>query len=150
MLVRELMTRTVQSIGPNATLVEAARRMRDHNIGCLPVGYNNDFIGIVTGRDFSTRATATAMDPTSTTVAQIMTVGINYCHDDDSIENALHKMGRTRKHHLPVRDRSEQLVGIITLSDFALKVPHELYPDVARLAFQSPALNQEYSGELPK
>ena len=92
MNVRELMSRTVQWTAPTATLAEAARRMRDNNIGCLPVGENNNFIGMLTEKDFATRATAEGMNPNTTTVRQIMTNGITYCQEDDSAVTALRIM----------------------------------------------------------
>jgi CBS domain-containing protein len=136
MLVRELMTRSVESTTPNATLAEAASKMRDRNIGCLPVGDGGGFVGILTEKDLSTRAIAEGMDPTSTTVGQIMTNGITYCQEDDSIEQALRTMEDRHIHHLPVLDRSNKMVGIVSLSDLALRGPQELYPDITKLAFQ--------------
>jgi CBS domain-containing protein len=58
MLVRELMTRNVESTTPTTTLTDAARRMRDRNIGCLPVNDSDGFIGMLTEKDLTTRATA--------------------------------------------------------------------------------------------
>jgi CBS domain-containing protein len=142
MLVRELMTRRVEWTTPNTTLATAARRMRDRNIGCLPVSEGDSFIGILTEKDFTSRATAEGLNPTTTTVRQIMTSGVTYCDESDNIEDALNTMRQRQIHHLPVRDQSNLVVGIISLSDLALKGPEELYSDVAKLAFQSTSLNQ--------
>jgi CBS domain-containing protein len=137
MIVRELMTRHVEWTTPTATLTVAARRMRDRNIGCLPVGEGDSFIGMLTEKDFTSRATAEGLDPTIATVSQIMTNGVSYCRDDDSIEDALRAMQEKHIHHLPVRDQTNRVVGIVSLSDLALRGPQELYPDVSKLAFQS-------------
>jgi CBS domain-containing protein len=142
MLVRELMTRNVESTTPTATLAEAARWMRDRNIGCLPVGDSNGFVGILTEKDLTTRATAEGMNPTTTTVQQIMTNGIIYCQEEDSIEDALHAMEDRHIHHLPVMNRWNKVVGIVSLSDLALRGPQEFYSGVSRLAFQSASLSQ--------
>ena len=72
MLVRELMTQTVEWTTADTTLATAARRMRDLNIGCLPVGDGDSFIGMLTEKDFTARATAEGLNPTTTTVSQIM------------------------------------------------------------------------------
>src|SRR4051794_18005499 len=117
MLVRELMTRRVEWTTPTSTIANAARRMRDRNIGCLPVGENDTFIGMLTEKDFAVRATAEGLNPTTTTVRQVMTTGVIYCEEQDSIEDALHKMQVRHVHHLPVRDQSNKVVGIVSLSD---------------------------------
>jgi CBS domain-containing protein len=96
MLVRDLMTRKVEWTAPTTTLAVAARRMRDLNIGCLPVGEGDGFIGILTEKDFTARATAEGLNPTTTTVRQIMTTGITYCQDDDNIEDTLNTMRQRR------------------------------------------------------
>src|SRR6266496_671658 len=148
MIIRELMTRTVESTTSTATLAEAARTMRDLNIGCLPVSDGNDFVGILTEKDLTTRATAEGMNPTTTTVREIMTSGITYCQEDDGVEDALRTMGDRHIHHLPVLDRSNNVVGIVSLSDLALKGPQELYSGISRLAFQSASLSQAGIGRL--
>jgi CBS domain-containing protein len=148
MLVRELMSRRVEWTTSDTTLAAAARRMRDLNIGCLPVGEGDSFTGILTEKDFTTRATAEGLNPTTATVSQIMTSGVTYCDENDSIEDALNTMRQRHIHHLPVRNQSNVVVGIVSLSDLALKGPQELYPDIAKLAFQSAALSQTSSARL--
>ncbi len=142
MLVRELMTQKVEWTTADTTLATAARRMRDLNIGCLPVGDGDSFIGMLTEKDFTARATAEGLNPTTTTVSQIMTSGVTYGNEDDSIKDALSTMRQRHIHHLPVRNSSNLVVGIVSLSDLALKGPQNLYPDIAKLASQSAALNQ--------
>lgn len=145
MFVHELMTRSIEWTAPTTTLTEAARRMRDRNIGCLPVGENGTFIGILTEKDISSRATAEGMSPTETTVAQIMTNGVIFCQEDDTVEDAMRTMQLRHIHHLPVLNRSSMVVGIVSLSDLALKGPQELFQGISKLAFQSAALNLNQS-----
>ena len=139
MIVRELMSRHVEWTTPSTTLADAARRMREGNIGCLPIGEGDTFIGILTEKDFTARATAEGLNPTTTTVNQIMTKSVIYCQEDDSIERALGTMRDRHIHHLPVRNQANAVVGIVSLSDLALRGPQELYPYVVREAFQSAA-----------
>jgi CBS-domain-containing membrane protein len=148
MLVRELMTRSVEWTTATTTLADAARRMRDRNIGCLPVGEGDSFVGILTEKDFTTRATAEAMSPTTTTVSQIMTPGVICCHEGDTIEYALRTMDDKHIHHLPVLNQLDKVVGIVSLSDLALRGPQELYPDISKLAFQAASLTQTISAKL--
>ena len=137
MLISELMTKSVEWTTPNTTLTEAARRMRDRNIGCLPVGAANSFTGILTEKDLTTRATAEGIDPTNTTVQTIMTTSVTYCQDTDSVEDALRTMETRKIHHLPVRNASNNIVGIVSLSDLALRGPKNLYDGISKLAFQN-------------
>jgi signal-transduction protein with cAMP-binding, CBS, and nucleotidyltransferase domain len=125
-----------------ATLAEAARRMRDGNIGCLPLGAADSFIGMLTEKDLTARTTAEALNPTTTTVLQIMTHGVAYCQDDDTIDDALSTMPQRHVHHLPVRDQSNLVIGIISLSDLALKGPQLLYPDIASVIFNQRDLQE--------
>jgi CBS domain-containing protein len=143
MIVRELMSRRVEWTTPSTTLADAARRMRDNNIGCLPIGEGDTFIGILTEKDFTARATAEGLNPTTTTVSQIMSKSVIFCQEDESVENVLSTMRNRHIHHLPVRSQSKAVVGIVSLSDLALRGPQELYPYVATVAFQSAALSQK-------
>jgi CBS-domain-containing membrane protein len=142
MIVRELMSRRVEWTTPSTTLADAARRMRDANIGRLPIGEGDTFIGILTEKDFTARATAEGLNPKTTTVSQIMSKSVIFCQEDESVENALSTMRNQHIHHLPVRNSAKTVVGIVSLSDLALRGPQELYPYVAKEAFQSAALNQ--------
>ena len=63
MLTREAMTAHAEWIAPDLSLTETAVRMRDNNIGCLPVGENDRLIGMVTDRDIVCRAVAQGLDP---------------------------------------------------------------------------------------
>lgn len=116
---------------------------QDAGLHCLPVHDSDGFIGMLTEKDLTTRATAEGLDPTTTTVRQVMTHGITYCHDDDAIEDAVRTMQDKHVHHLPVRlAGSNKIVGIVSLSDLALKGPQDLYTNTSRLAFQSATMNR--------
>ena len=84
------------------------------------------------------------MNPNTTTVRQIMTNSITYCQEDDSVEDALRTMEQKSIHHLPVRNKSNQVVGLVSLSDLALKGPQELLTDASKLAFQNTKLGQTH------
>ena len=102
MLIGELMTRNVEWTTPDTTLAEAARRMRDRNIGCLPVGEAAGFIGMLT-RGRLSRASAEGINPTATSVPNYKTKGVIYCRENDSIETALQFMSDNRVHHFRSR-----------------------------------------------
>lgn len=119
MQVREIMTSSVDVIAPNRTIVDAAKRMRDENIGALPVGENDRLVGMVTDRDICCRAVAESKAPTDCTVRDVMSEKVTYCFDDDSTEEAARHMAEYQVRRLPVLNRDKRLVGIIALGDIA-------------------------------
>ena len=119
MQVQEIMTQPVDTIDPSTTSREAARRMRDENIGALPVRENGELIGMVTDRDIVARAVAENSLPSNTAVSAVMSQGIYYCFEDDSLEDAARIMAEHQVRRLPVLNRAQQLFGIIAIADIA-------------------------------
>ena len=87
---QQVMSRPVDVINPNATSREAARRMRDEHIGALPVGENDELLGMVTDRDIVARSVAKNMLPGNTAVSSVMSEGVYHCFEDDTLEEVLH------------------------------------------------------------
>ena len=133
MFVREAMTPQAEWISPDTSLVEVACRMRDHKIGCLPIGENDRLVGMITDRDLACRAVADGVDAKATRVRQVMTKGITWCYDDERVEEAVQRMEENQIHHLPVLSRKKRMIGILSLSDLALRGPHELFAQVSKL-----------------
>ena len=120
MKVSEAMTRKVEIIDPNAPVGEAARRMRDDNVGALPVGENDGLIGIVTDRDIVVRGVADDRLGSTTAVRDVMSEHVYYCFDNDDLEQAAKIMAEHQVRRLPVLNQSKRLVGIVALADLAL------------------------------
>lgn len=133
MLVREAMTQHAEWIVPETSLAEVAQKMRDKGIGCLPVGTNDRMVGMITDRDLACRAVADGLNPTTATAKQVMTKGVIWCFDDDNIEGAIRRMEEKKIHHMPVINHQKRLIGILSLSDLALRGPQELARNVSRL-----------------
>jgi CBS domain-containing protein len=119
MQIREIMTRSVELIDPNTRIKDAAERMRDDNIGALPVGENDRLVGMVTDRDLAVRAVAAGRAPTTTAVREVMSEKVFYCFEDNSLEDAARVMAEHQVHRLPVLNRDKRLVGIVALADLA-------------------------------
>ena len=120
MKLKEVMTPGVEVIAPEATLQQAAAKMRRLNIGPLPVCDGNQLVGMLTDRDITVRAVAEGCDPTSTTVREAMTPDIAYCFDDQAIGDAIRTMERYQIRRLPILDRDKRLVGMVSLGDLAV------------------------------
>src|ERR1700745_2483435 len=73
MYVREVMTSQAEWIAPTLSLSEAAQKLRDQKIGCLPVGDNDRLVGMLTDRDIVCRAVADGADPATTQAGDVMT-----------------------------------------------------------------------------
>src|SRR5438552_3517909 len=92
MRVSEIMTKRVECTRPDASVQEAAGRMRALDVGSLPVCDNDRLVGIVTDRDITVRATAEACDPCGTRVREVMTPEIAYCYEDQLVTEAARLM----------------------------------------------------------
>jgi CBS domain-containing protein len=119
MQVSEVMTRSVDLIDPNTQIKDAAVRMRDDNIGALPVGENDRLVGMVTDRDIAVRAVADGRAPTQTVVRDVMSEKVFCCFEDNDLTEAARLMAKHQVHRLPVLNRDKRLVGIVALADLA-------------------------------
>lgn len=117
MNVQQIMSRDVELIDPNCTICEAARLMRDDNVGALPVGENDRLVGMVTDRDIVMRAIAEDRPAGSTNVRDVMSKRIYYCFEDDDIDEAADIMAKHQVRRLAVLNRDKRLVGIVALAD---------------------------------
>ena len=124
MKIVEISTPDPQCISPNASLTEAAKKMRILDIGMLPVCENDQLIGTVTDRDITVRAVAEGLDPKTVKVRQMMTQEVVYCFENRSIEEAALLMEEKKIHRLPVLDAQRHLVGIVSIGDLASRA-HE-------------------------
>lgn len=117
--VRDVMTRGVETVAPDASIAEVARKMRDLDVGSLPVCDGSRLVGIVTDRDLSVRATATEKDPNSTHVREVMSPQLTWIFEDEPADAAARVMREHQIRRLPVLDRSDRLVGMVALADLA-------------------------------
>lgn len=120
MLVRDIMTRDVQLLAPHQTLRDAARLMRDDNIGSLPVADGDRLVGYVTDRDLVVRGLAEGVSA-DTHIRDVMTDQVLYCFEDEDVEEVAVNMADNQVRRLPVLSREKRLVGIVALGDLATK-----------------------------
>ena len=118
--LKDLMSRDVKVISPDMSIKDAARKMRDGDFGMMPVGEDDRMIGTLSDRDIAIRAVADGMDA-DTKVRDVMSEGIAWAYEDDSVEQAAKIMSEWQVRRLPVVDRDKRLVGIVALGDFAVE-----------------------------
>ena len=122
MKIREIMTKQVETVSPDTSLTEAARMMRDADIGFLPVGESDRLVGTLTDRDIAVRAVADGKDPNSAKVRDAMSAGTEYVFDDQDTAEAATIMSEKQIRRLPVMSRDgNRLVGVVALGDLATK-----------------------------
>lgn len=119
MLVKEVMTPGVDSIAPGQSLQEAAHKMRDINIGSLPVWENGQLLGMITDRDICCRAVAEGRDVVRTTVGEIMSRNVACCFSDDDIADAAQLMEGKHLRRLAVLNRDRTMAGFLSVDDLA-------------------------------
>jgi CBS domain-containing protein len=120
MKVRDVMTRRVEVIRPDATLEEAAGKMKSLDVGSLPVCDGERLQGVITDRDITIRATAEGRDAGKTRVSEMMTADVKWCYDDEDVATAADIMGKAQIRRLPIVDRQKRLVGIVALGDLSM------------------------------
>lgn len=125
MKVSEVMTKGVECIPPDDTVQEAARKMREFDVGAIPVCENNRLGGMITDRDIAVRCVAEGCDPKTTKVKEVRTPGTVYCFEDQNIEEAAGMMRERKIRRLVVLDRNKRLVGIVSLGDLAVQTHDE-------------------------
>ena len=118
--LKDLMSRDVKVISPDMSIREAAKQMRDGDFGMLPVGENDRMVGTISDRDIAIRAVAEGKGA-DTKVRDVMSDGIAWAYEDDSVEEAAKIMSKRQVRRLPVVDRDKRLVGIVALGDFAVE-----------------------------
>ena len=129
---RDLMKTDLKCIYPEDSVHDAACRMRDTNIGFLPVcDETGEAIGTVTDRDLAIRALAEKL-PYSTPVQNVMSRDIVACTEDDPIERAEELMGQHHVSRILCTDENGLLVGVISLSDLAEKADGPAVVDTLR------------------
>jgi CBS domain-containing protein len=118
MRVSDVMTRDVKLIHPQDPIREAARHMRDLDVGSLPVTDGDRLVGFITDRDIVVRALADSGGPDSP-VSTAMSDQVLYCFEDETVEKVAENMGRNQVRRLPVLTRDKRLCGIVALGDLA-------------------------------
>ncbi len=130
--LKDLMSRDVKVVSPDMSIQDAAKQMREGDFGMLPVGENDRMIGTITDRDIAMRAVAEGKD-SSTKVRDVMSEGIAWVFEDETVEDAAKMMSQRQVRRLPVVDRNKRLVGIVALGDFAVE-SSEIRPAAEALA----------------
>lgn len=119
MKVKEMMHKNVEWVSPDTTVAAVAKKMKDHDVGAIPVGENDRLIGMITDRDIAMRAVANGKDASNLTARDVMSRGVTWCHDSDDAGEAAHIMESKKVRRLPVIDANKRMVGMLSLGDIS-------------------------------
>jgi CBS domain-containing protein len=120
--VREIMTEDPESVTPDTTVVDVAKKMRDLDVGMIPVvdsAENRRLKGVITDRDLAVRVLAAGKDG-KVKVSEYMTEQVETVNKNDTVREVFNVMKREQVRRVPVTDREGRLVGIIAQADLAV------------------------------
>ena len=132
MKVKEMMHKGAEYVAPNAKLQIVARKMRDHDVGSIPVCDGGEVIGIVTDRDIAIRALANGTDIGKLEAKDVMTKDVIFCRDNENAEDAIRIMEDNQVRRLPVLNEAKKLVGMVSLGDISHSLSQDLTGEVTK------------------
>lgn len=106
----------VINVSPNSPVIEALKTMADKNIGSLVVVDNDEYLGLLTERDYARKVILKGKSSSDTPVGEIMSTGLPRITPDNSIDTCMHIMSESNIRYLPVFDH-DKLCGIISIND---------------------------------
>ena len=119
MRVCDVMTQQVETVGPDASVQDAARTMKERDIGVLPVCDGDRIAGMITDRDIVVRVVAVGRSPTNVTVREAMSSDVFCVGAEDDLDQVAETMREKQIKRVPVIDANKRLVGIVSLGDLA-------------------------------
>jgi CBS domain-containing protein len=121
--VREIIKGEIIGLPADASVADAAKRMRDSNLGAIVVkdrGDDGRLVGIVTDRDIAVRVVAEGKDPKTTKLSEVCSKDLSTLSPDDEIDRAVELMRRQAVRRAPVVDGAGRVLGIVSLGDLAI------------------------------
>ena len=133
MKVKEVMHKGVDWVSPDTPISEIAKLMRKHDIGAIPIGENDQLIGMVTDRDIVCKGLAEdGFDANRATAREVMTPGIHCCGEEDDLAKAVRHMEELKVRRLPVINKKNRMVGILSLGDISRSAPNDLLSEIVK------------------
>ena len=120
--IRDVMTRSPRTIDSAGSAVDAARLMRDEDVGLIPIVESDRLVGTVTDRDIAVRIVAEGKSPETTHVADIASRELVTIDPDQDVDEAMRLMSKHQVRRLPVVEENGKLVGIVAQADIAKHV----------------------------
>jgi CBS domain-containing protein len=126
MKVKEIMHKGAECGAPDTPVTMLATKMLGEDIGAIPIRQDGQLIGIVTDRDITLRAVANGRDVSKLTAKDVMTRGVTCCQDTENVDDAMQLMESKHIRRLPVLDKNDKLVGMLSLGDISDAMPRDI------------------------
>lgn len=117
--IRDVMTSDPSTVGRDENIRRAAQIMKDQDTGVVPVVDGKKIVGMVTDRDIVVRLIAEGRDPSTVKVSDVMTTTVRSVREDASIDDVLTLMTSAEIRRVPVVNRNDEIVGIVSIGDIA-------------------------------
>jgi CBS domain-containing protein len=119
MKISEIMSSNVESVESHASIKDAAVKMRQSDVGFLPVCDGDKVLGTLTDRDITIRHVADGQNPYRVKARDIMTPNVFSCFEDQDVEEVARYMQEHEVRRVLIFDRGERLVGVVSLGDLS-------------------------------
>lgn len=123
MKIQDIMSVEPTTVTPDTPITVAARMMKEHNVGMLPVVESEDsrkLVGVVTDRDITIRHVAEG-HLSDCPVREAMTDNVSTCTADENVERVMSLMAQEQVRRIPIVDDRGDLVGVVSQSDIVLE-----------------------------
>jgi CBS domain-containing protein len=120
MKVQDIMTKNPATVTPDTPLRDAARLMKDEDVGVIPVVESTGskrLVGLVTDRDIAVRVVAEGRDASQSRVQDAMSANLKTCKASDDVNDVMDVMAREQVRRIPIVDERGALVGIVSQAD---------------------------------
>ncbi|GJL48974.1 CBS domain-containing protein [Candidatus Nitrospira salsa] len=120
-MIKDIMTVEVDIIGPETNVQEAAGKMKQLNVGIMPICENHKIIGLLTDRDIILRVIAEKKDPAHTLARDVMTQDIIVAGEEQDVTEAQQLMSHHQIRRLPIVNRNNLFIGMLSLGDLTAR-----------------------------
>ena len=127
MKAQDIMTRDPRTVTPDTPITEAARMMKEQDVGILPVVESSNsrkLVGVITDRDITVRHVAGGHKP-DCKVREAMSSSVKTCRADDDVNSVMDVMGSEQVRRVPIVDERGTLVGIVAQADIVIEAPND-------------------------
>ena len=119
--IRDIMTANPETVSEKDSVRDAARIMKQRDTGIVPVVNGKKIIGLITDRDIVVRLVAEGKDVANARVNEVMTKNVRSVHDDASVDDVLRVMKGSEVRRVPVVNKNDEIVGIVSIGDLAVE-----------------------------
>jgi CBS domain-containing protein len=131
MKIKDMMHKGVECVAPNATLQQIAKKMKDFDVGAIPVCEGDKAIGMVTDRDIA-MSLADGKDVSKISASDLMSKNVIHCRDTEEAEDAIRIMEKNQIRRLPVLNEAQKLIGMVSLGDISHALSQDLTGEVTK------------------